>query len=61
MIDRKFRFASMASALKSLKLTPRLKELRIHLCQKSDASKGVRYGHLISMFSFCIAEVYNIF
>ena len=30
-------------ATKAVKFLPHLKEIRIHLCQKSDASKGVRY------------------
>ena len=32
----------MAVATKSIKFTPALKELRIHLCQKSSASAGIR-------------------
>uniref|UniRef100_A0A8W8LC85 NADH dehydrogenase [ubiquinone] 1 alpha subcomplex subunit 2 n=2 Tax=Magallana gigas TaxID=29159 RepID=A0A8W8LC85_MAGGI len=31
-----------ANAAKALRLGPRLKELRIHLCQKTSASQGVR-------------------
>uniref|UniRef100_A0A646QED0 NADH dehydrogenase [ubiquinone] 1 alpha subcomplex subunit 2 n=1 Tax=Hemiscolopendra marginata TaxID=943146 RepID=A0A646QED0_9MYRI len=30
------------AAMNAIKLGPHLRELRIHLCQKSDASKGVR-------------------
>ncbi|GAB6030645.1 ndufa2, NADH:ubiquinone oxidoreductase 10.5kD subunit [Chamberlinius hualienensis] len=31
-----------SNSLKLLKFGPHLREIRIHLCQKSDASKGVR-------------------
>ncbi|KAK4018476.1 hypothetical protein OUZ56_000527 [Daphnia magna] len=30
------------AALRAVKILPHVKEIRIHLCQKSDASKGVR-------------------
>uniref|UniRef100_A0A4D5R8T7 NADH dehydrogenase [ubiquinone] 1 alpha subcomplex subunit 2 n=1 Tax=Scolopendra viridis TaxID=118503 RepID=A0A4D5R8T7_SCOVI len=30
------------AAMNAIKLGPHLRELRIHLCQKSDASRGVR-------------------
>merc|ERR1712071_599138 len=34
-------FSNMA-ALKAVKILPHVKEIRIHLCQKSEASKGIR-------------------
>merc|ERR1712127_110568 len=34
-------FSNMA-ALKAVKILPHVKENRIHLCQKSEASKGIR-------------------
>jgi len=30
------------AAARTIRFLPHLKEIRIHLCQKSDASKGVR-------------------
>jgi len=30
------------AALKAVKILPHVKEIRIHLCQKSEASKGIR-------------------
>lgn len=40
------------AALRAVKILPHVKEIRIHLCQKSDASKGVRYVKMVSEI-FC--------
>merc|ERR1712001_391824 len=37
-----FSFDKMAAAKQAIKFSPALKELRLHLCQKSAASAGVR-------------------
>ena len=42
------------AALRAVQFLPHVKEIRIHLCQKSDASKGVRYNlEIIFYLNMC--------
>ena len=45
-----------ASIVRWSKVSPKLKELRIHLCQTGEASKGVRYAKIKSsvLYNSCI-------